>query len=78
MNAEDMVAAIADNLSRIGHMQVAGVAGRHEPEGPGPVDYPALFRSIDDLGYTGWIGCEYNPRSGTREGLGWAKPYGIG
>jgi hydroxypyruvate isomerase len=78
MNGEDMVAAIGDNLRAIGHMQVAGIQGRHEPEGPGEVDYPALFKSIDGLGYKGWIGCEYNPRAGTVEGLGWAKPYGIG
>ncbi|MFQ5764578.1 MAG: hypothetical protein ACE5GT_06590 [Rhodospirillales bacterium] len=42
------------------------------------MDYPALFAAIDELGYDGWIGCEYRPRAGTVEGLGWAAPYGIG
>ena len=88
MNGEDMLAAIRDNLGVIRHMQVAGVAGRCEPDNAGPgdksgdqaggIDYPALFRAIDDLGYGGWIGCEYRPRAGTAEGLGWARPYGIG
>ena len=79
MNGEDMLAAIRDNLGVIRHMQVAGVPGRHEPDDQaGGIDYPALFRAIDDLGYDGWIGCEYRPRAGTAEGLGWAMPYGIG
>src|SRR5712691_3682148 len=37
-----------------------------------------LFDLIDELGYRGWIGCEYHPRQGTVEGLGWARPYGLG
>jgi len=78
MNAEDMPAAIEANLDVIGHMQVAGVPGRHEPDEAASVDYPALFSTIDELGYTGWIGCEYNPRTATLDGLGWAKPYEIG
>lgn len=81
MNGEDLAQAIGDNLSVIGHMQVAGVPGRHEPDTEipgGDVDYPALFAAIDELGYDGWIGCEYRPRAGTVEGLGWAAPYGIG
>jgi hydroxypyruvate isomerase len=32
---------------------------------------------LDELGYAGWVGCEYRPRAGTLEGLGWAAPYGI-
>lgn len=78
MNGEDMVATIRDNLNAIGHMQVAGVPGRHEPDEQASVDYSALFQAIDDFGYGGWIGCEYSPRDGTMEGLGWAKGYGIG
>ena len=33
---------------------------------------------LDAAGYDGWIGCEYRPKGGTLEGLGWAAPYGIG
>ncbi len=77
MNGEDLLAAIEENLDRIRHMQVAGAPGRHEPE-DGDIDYGALFETIDGLGYGGWIGCEYRPRAGTVEGLGWASAYGIG
>ena len=80
MNGEDVLAGVRDNLGLIRHMQVAGVPGRREPGGKegGGIDYPALFRAMDDLGYNGWVGCEYRPRAGTVEGLGWARPYGIG
>jgi len=72
MNSENMQAAICDNLDVIGHMQVAGVPGRHEPDSRCDLDYVSLFKAIDDMGYDGWIGCEYNPRAGTLEGLAWA------
>jgi hydroxypyruvate isomerase len=58
----------------IGHIQVAGVPERHEPD-VGEINYPYLFELIDSLGYQGWIGCEYRPRAGTSEGLGWLKPW---
>jgi hydroxypyruvate isomerase len=58
----------------IGHIQVAGVPDRHEPN-LGELNYPYLFELIDSLGYDGWIGCEYRPKAGTSEGLGWIKPY---
>jgi hydroxypyruvate isomerase len=61
----------------IRHFQIAGVPGRHEPD-VGEINYPFLFDLIDSLGYDGWIGCEYRPRGKTLDGLGWAKPYGIG
>jgi hydroxypyruvate isomerase len=28
---------------------------------------------IDQLGFEGWIGCEYRPKAGTSEGLSWLK-----
>ena len=77
LNGEDLLAAIEENLDPIRHMQVAGATGRHESE-DGDIDYGALFESIEELGYGGWIGCEYRPRAGTMKGLGWAAAYGIG
>lgn len=64
---------------RVGHIQIAGVPDRHEPD-IGEVNYPHLFRLLDDLGYDGWIGCEYRPARGqashaTRDGLGWMKAW---
>ena len=70
----DLAPAIQRNLGSIRHMQLADNPGRNEP-GTGEINYPFLFEWIDKLGYTGWIGCEYKPRGGTVEGLGWVKPY---
>jgi len=56
--------------ARIGHIQLADNPGRGEP-GTGEINYPWLFKHIDQIGYTGWIGCEYKPRGTTTEGLGW-------
>jgi hydroxypyruvate isomerase len=74
---EDLAETFRANLDRICHVQIAGVPGRHEPD-VGEIDYPDLFDLMDRLGYGGWVGCEYRPRAGTLEGLGWARPYGIG
>ena len=70
----ELTATIKKNLPRIAHMQLADNPGRNEP-GTGEINYPFLFNSIDNLGYTGWIGCEYKPASTTLEGLGWLAPY---
>jgi hydroxypyruvate isomerase len=73
----DLATRLRQHLPIIGHMQIAGVPDRNEPDG-GEVNYPYLFELIDGLGYQGWIGCEYRPRTSTLAGLGWARPYGIG
>ncbi len=59
---------------RVGHLQIAGVPERHEPD-LGEINHPYLFALIDALGWQGTIGCEYRPRVGTRAGLGWFQPY---
>jgi len=63
----------------VGHIQIAGVPERHEPD-VGEVHYPYLFAVLDELGYEGWVGCEYRPRAGlqpggTSAGLAWLRPY---
>ncbi|MDM0115847.1 hydroxypyruvate isomerase [Variovorax sp. J22R133] len=68
----ELAATLQKNLSRIGHIQLADNPGRGEP-GTGEINYPWLFRHIDAIGYTGWIGCEYKPRGTTVEGLGWRE-----
>ncbi len=55
-----------------GHIQISSVPGRHEPT-TGQVDDRQVLKRIDTLGYPGVIGCEYAPRAGTLEGLGWMK-----
>lgn len=70
----NLAKTVQENVGRIGHIQLADVPGRHEP-GTGEIDFPNLFKSIDEAGYTGWIGCEYKPAGVTEDGLGWVKPY---
>lgn len=57
-------------FSKIGHLQLAGVPDRAEPN-IGEVNFPYLFQVVDSLHYAGWIGCEYRPRGRTEEGLEW-------
>jgi len=59
---------------RVGHIQIAGVPDRHEPD-EGEVQHDYLFGLIDALGWRGHIGCEYRPAGATSAGLGWFKPY---
>ncbi len=66
---------------RVGHLQIAGVPERHEPD-IGELNYPYLFDLIDELsaahGWDGWVGCEYLPARGTAasatsDGLAWLR-----
>ncbi|RYC30165.1 hydroxypyruvate isomerase family protein [Lichenibacterium minor] len=54
----------------IGHIQIASVPSRNEPDGE-ELNFPFLFDLIDELGYKGFVGCEYRPRTSTAAGLGW-------
>jgi 2-dehydrotetronate isomerase len=74
---EGGLAAHAERLlPRIGHIQIAGVPGRHEPDN-GEINYPYLLDHLDRIGYGGWVGCEYRPAGATLDGLGWAARWGI-
>lgn len=70
----DLINTITRLIDRIGHMQLADNPGRHEP-GTGEINFVNLFKAIDDIGYQGWIGCEYIPAGDTEAGLGWLKRY---
>lgn len=59
-------------LPLIRHIQLADVPGRHQP-GTGEIHFPYLFRLLDELGYTGWVGCEYLPQGGTLDSFGWLE-----
>ncbi len=66
----DLATKLRHWLPHIGHIQIAGVPMRHEPD-QGEVNYDFLFKLLDELKYEGWIGCEYRPAQGTTAGLGW-------
>ena len=72
----DLTTRMAALMPAIDHMQLADVPGRHEP-GTGEIGWEYVFRRIDELGYAGWIGCEYAPQGDTVEGLGWRRRYGV-
>jgi 2-dehydrotetronate isomerase len=72
----DLIKRFEKHLPSIGHLQIAAVPTRGEPD-EGEINYPRIFDTIDRSGYTGWIGCEYRPRGRTEDGLGWARPYGV-
>ena len=57
-----------------GHIQIAGAPQRNEPD-TGEVRYEYLFSLLDEIGYDGWIGCEYRPAGKTTDGLNWFKEY---
>jgi len=66
----ELAATMQKHLPRIAHIQLADNPGRNEP-GTGEIHYPFLFQHLDRIGYTGYIGCEYKPRTTTTAGLGW-------
>jgi hydroxypyruvate isomerase len=68
----ELAGTIAKRLPRIAHVQVADNPGRNEP-GTGEINYDFLFRRLDAIGYAGWVGCEYNPKTTTLEGLSWLQ-----
>lgn len=70
----DLIPTFARLKDRIAHVQIADNPGRGEP-GTGEINYGFIFAELDRLGYDGWVGCEYKPRAGTSEGLGWMKPF---
>jgi hydroxypyruvate isomerase len=75
--AGDLIGRIEKHLPCIGHVQIAAVPSRAEPD-EGEVNFPAIFEALDRLGYDGFIACEYKPRGVTEHGLAWGRPYGIG
>jgi hydroxypyruvate isomerase len=63
-------------LPNIGHVQIAAVPSRAEPD-EGEIAYSAIFEALERLGYAGWVGCEYKPRGDTLEGLRWIRALGV-
>lgn len=71
---EPLVPALERLLPRIGHIQFADAPGRHEP-GTGVIDFPAVFETLDRLGWDGWTAAEYVPSKSTPATLDWLAPY---
>lgn len=65
---------LQENIARVAHIQIASVPDRHEPDG-GELSLSHVIEVLDQIGYGGWIGCEYHPRSETVEGLAWTEQF---
>jgi len=70
----DLIRTIRAHMNQIAHMQLADNPGRHEP-GTGEINFTNLFSSIEQAGYSGWLGCEYIPTGRTEDTLAFLKPY---
>lgn len=76
---------ICGNLTRnitqlmpfVGHIQIAQVPDRHEPNTSGEIDYKYILSLLEKLGYNGWIGLEYKPQGATKDGLKWIKEFNV-
>jgi hydroxypyruvate isomerase len=70
----DVTMRLREMIDITGHIQIASIPSRNEPDGE-ELNYPFLFTELDRLGYAGFVGCEYNPRGRTEDGLGWFDQY---
>jgi hydroxypyruvate isomerase len=72
----DILTKLERYLPIIGHVQIAAVPSRAEPD-EGEIAYSAIFEALERLGYAGWVGCEYKPRGDTLQGLRWTRALGV-
>jgi 2-dehydrotetronate isomerase len=70
----DVLTGLKSLMPLIGHVQIASVPARNEP-GSGELDDFRILRTLDELGYEGFVGCEYRPMAGTLDGLGWLRAF---
>ncbi|VEB22222.1 2-oxo-tetronate isomerase [Avibacterium volantium] len=74
-NVDGNLSCLTDKLAgKFAHIQIASVPDRHEPD-EGEINYQYIFNKLDEMGYEGYVGCEYKPRAKTEEGLDWFEPY---
>jgi len=69
----DILRTVQNNINTIGHIQFADCPGRHEP-GTGELNFDNIFKSLDQIGYQGWVSAEYVPSRNTRSSLAWLRP----
>ena len=72
----DVITRLESCRAAVGHVQIAGVPSRNEPD-EGEIDYAAVLRALQRLQYSGWVGCEYRPRGATDAGLSWMSRWGL-
>lgn len=74
-NVDGNLARLTNKLKgKFQHVQIASVPDRHEPD-EGEINYQYIFDKLDEIGYQGYVGCEYKPRAETTAGLAWFEQY---
>ncbi len=56
----NIIDSLTGNLDVIGHVHVADVPGRHQP-GTGELNYTNILRKLNEAGYEGFVGIEFEP-----------------
>lgn len=69
----DLTNSIKNLLPLVGHIQLAQVPKRNEPDTSGEIEYNYIFQLLEELNYSEWIGLEYNPKDDTDRGLLWLR-----
>jgi hydroxypyruvate isomerase len=69
----DLIKRLEKHRPVIGHVQIAGVPDRAEPDDDNEVNVGAIFRALERIGYGGLVGLEYKPRGDTGAGLRWMR-----
>ena len=72
----DLITRFEKHLPLVGHVQIAAVPSRAEPD-EGEINYFGVLDAVARLGWKGFVACEYRPRARTEDGLGWARAYGV-
>jgi hydroxypyruvate isomerase len=65
----DVIRRLRDYRDLIGHIHVAGVPGRAELDENQEIYYPAVMRTLVEIGYKGYVGQEFIPTRDPDAGL---------
>jgi hydroxypyruvate isomerase len=65
----DVIRRLRKYADLIGHVHVAGVPGRAELDDCQEIQFPAVMRTLVDIGYTGFVGLEFIPTRDADESL---------
>lgn len=70
----DVLTRLRAALPYIGHVQIAAVHDRGEPD-RGELNYRFILQELYAMGYSGYVGAEYKPRGDIDKGLSWLQAY---
>jgi hydroxypyruvate isomerase len=65
----DVIRRLRQYRDWIGHVHAAGVPGRGELNDRQEINYPAVMRTLVEIGYQGYVGQEFIPTRDPAEGL---------